>query len=73
LIESLSGKPQASTPDVAYACGSPLNEKTQDATKSTTRKRCEADAENSISCMDEALLLLPVSLIDWPRRDNGRA
>jgi hypothetical protein len=27
LIESLNGKPQASLPYSAYACGSPLSEK----------------------------------------------
>ena len=26
LIESFNGEPQASLPDFAYACGSPLNE-----------------------------------------------
>jgi hypothetical protein len=35
LIESFNGKPQASLPYFAYACGSPLNESTQYATEST--------------------------------------
>jgi hypothetical protein len=36
LISSFNGKPQASSPDFAYACGSPLNENAQYETKSTT-------------------------------------
>ncbi len=32
-----NGKPQASLTDFAYACRSPLNEKAQYATKSTSR------------------------------------
>jgi len=37
LIESFNGKPQASLPNFAYACGSPLNENAQYATKSKAR------------------------------------
>jgi hypothetical protein len=37
LIESFNGKPQASLPEFAYACGSPLNENTKYTTKSTPR------------------------------------
>jgi len=33
LIESFNGKAQASSPDFAYAGGSPLNENAQNATK----------------------------------------
>jgi hypothetical protein len=35
LTTSFNGKPQASLPDFAYACGSPLNENAQDNTQST--------------------------------------
>jgi hypothetical protein len=36
LIESFNGKPQALSPEFAYACVSPLNENAQYVIKSTT-------------------------------------
>jgi len=42
LIYSFNGKPQALPLDLAYACGSPLNERDPYTTKSTPRYRAPA-------------------------------
>jgi hypothetical protein len=49
LISSFNGKPQASLPYFAYACGSPLNENTQYGTESTLSDRHAAHSVHVIA------------------------